>query len=100
MGGSTCVLPSSRGFAVRRGGVPGLLLAVERDERLELRLRLPSGDDCAPSCIDERDDGLLDVRDGHLMSSEVVQGIKTFSRFRDIDRFTTRGLVSLVAISS
>jgi hypothetical protein len=71
-----------------------LLDAVEIDETLELRRRLPGGDDVIDSLVDVP----VDVRDDGLLSG--LQGRKTLSSFREIARFTTRGLVSLVAAFS
>lgn len=67
-------------------------LAIEMDEKLELRRRSPSRAAAAESPTDARDDGLLPCGE--------LQGCKTLSRLREIARFSTRGLVSLVAALS
>lgn len=96
--GKTCMLPSCRGrdaccFKLERGGVADLLVAVEREDKLALRRRLLGGDNVTQSGVDGRDGGLLPFGAMHGAT-------KTFSRFRETERLITRGLVSLVAISS
>jgi len=95
--GKTCMLPSCRGrdaccFKLERGGVADLLVAVEREDKLALRRRLLGGDNVTNG---------VDGRDGGLLPFGAMHGAtKTFSRFRETERLITRGLVSLVAISS